>query len=226
MRKLKRYNHGTGAMAVALLALVLAMSGSAVAASLITSKQIKDGTIQTKDISKKARAQLAKAASRGPAGPAGPAGPKGDKGDKGDAGSAGAAGEPGQTGPRGPSDAVFEYEDGFANWQTQLADLVVVDLPAGNWVVNANTVANNNTPGAATPVSCQLEVGGVKVAEAAGVTLADNGTAGEREAIALTGARTLASAGTAALRCEANVVTGSFIDSSITAIRVETLTAG
>jgi hypothetical protein len=80
-------------MLVAILALVLATTGSAVAASLITSKQIKDGTIQTKDISKKAQKSLrgktgAKGATgaTGAAGPAGAAGPKGDKGDVGPAG--------------------------------------------------------------------------------------------------------------------------------------------
>ena len=41
------------------IALVVAMSGTAAAASLITGKQIKNGTIQTHDISKTARAKLA-----------------------------------------------------------------------------------------------------------------------------------------------------------------------
>lgn len=64
-----------------ILALVVAMTGSAVAASLITSKQIKDGTIQTKDISKKARAQLkGNIGPRGAAGPAGAAGAQGPAG--------------------------------------------------------------------------------------------------------------------------------------------------
>jgi hypothetical protein len=78
------------AMTIAVVALLAALSGSAVAASLVTSAQIKDGTIQTKDISKKAQAALkgkasvtgAQGAQGGP-GPTGPAGPKGDKGDPG-----------------------------------------------------------------------------------------------------------------------------------------------
>jgi hypothetical protein len=85
-------------MLVALLALVMASTGSAVAASLITSKQIKNGTIQVTDISKKAQKSLK--GKRGPAGAAGAAGAagtagapgaKGDKGDKGDTGAAGSA---------------------------------------------------------------------------------------------------------------------------------------
>ena len=74
-------------MVVGLIALVVAMSGSAVAASLITGKQIKNGTIQRVDLSKKARASL-----KGPQGPQGAQGPKGDVGDPGPAaGPAGGA---------------------------------------------------------------------------------------------------------------------------------------
>jgi hypothetical protein len=96
-----KFGKPSGSMVVAIIALVLAMGGSAVAASLITSKQIKDGTIQTKDISKKARNALkgqrgpagltGATGPAGPAGPAGAAGAKGDKGDKGDTGAPGSA---------------------------------------------------------------------------------------------------------------------------------------
>src|SRR3954447_5967887 len=85
----------TGSMVVAVIALVVAMGGSAVAASFITTKQIKDGTIQKKDLSKKAIKSLhGKAGPQGPQGSNGPQGPKGDpgapgaKGDKGDPGEA------------------------------------------------------------------------------------------------------------------------------------------
>jgi hypothetical protein len=93
LSRLRRYRP-SGSMSVAVLALVLATTGSAVAASLITSAQIKDGTIQTKDISKKAQNALkAKRGAVGPRGLQGIQGLKGDKGDKGDTGPAtGAAG--------------------------------------------------------------------------------------------------------------------------------------
>ena len=81
----------SSSMVVAVIALLVAMSGSAVAASLITGEQIKDGTIQTKDLSKKTRTRLA-SASAGERGPAGPAGLKGDRGADGRDGPAGAAG--------------------------------------------------------------------------------------------------------------------------------------
>jgi hypothetical protein len=89
----------TPSMVVAVIALVAALSGSAVAASLITSKQIKDGTIQPRDLSKSARTAIGGAS--GPAGPAGPVGPKGDKGDPGAQGPKGDKGDPGLAGAKG-----------------------------------------------------------------------------------------------------------------------------
>jgi hypothetical protein len=85
MSRLRRFKP-TGSLLVALAALVFATTGSAVGASLITSKKIKDGTIQTKDISKKARGKL-----KGNTGPQGPQGPQGTPGAKGDTGAPGSA---------------------------------------------------------------------------------------------------------------------------------------
>jgi hypothetical protein len=96
MSRFRRYRP-SGSMLVALLALVMATTGSAVAASLITSAQIKNGTIQTTDISKKA--QKALKGKRGAIGPQGAQGPQGAKGDTGAAGAAGAKGDKGDTGP-------------------------------------------------------------------------------------------------------------------------------
>src|SRR6266480_2863586 len=82
MSRLRRFKP-PGSLLVALAALVFATTGSAVGASLITSQKIKDGTIQTKDISKKARRQL-----KGKTGLQGPQGSKGDTGASGEPGSA------------------------------------------------------------------------------------------------------------------------------------------
>jgi hypothetical protein len=79
--KIRRPSAG---VVVGIIAIVIAMSGSAVAASLITSKQIKDGTIQLVDISKQARSVL-----KGATGPAGLQGPKGDTGPQGPKGDTG-----------------------------------------------------------------------------------------------------------------------------------------
>src|SRR3954451_8204349 len=109
MNRLRRLRP-SGSMLVALLALVMATTGSAVAASLITSKQIKDGTIQTKDISKKAQKSLkGKTGPRGATGLTGPQGSKGDKGDKGDAGSNGTNGTNGTNGADGAPGSAKAY---------------------------------------------------------------------------------------------------------------------
>jgi hypothetical protein len=75
-----------------ILAAVIAVcsASGATAGSLITSKQIKDGTIQTKDLSASARKSLK-----------GAAGAKGDKGDSGARGVQGAKGDDGSDGVDG-----------------------------------------------------------------------------------------------------------------------------
>src|SRR3954453_5318862 len=93
---MNRLPRPSASLVISIIALVAACSGSAVAASLITSKQIKDGTVQVKDLSKKARSSLA-----GQRGAAGAAGARGDKGDKGEAGAQGIQGPKGDTGEKG-----------------------------------------------------------------------------------------------------------------------------
>ena len=119
------------ALVVALLALVMAMTGSAVAASLITSKQIKDGTIQTRDISRKALASLKTTAAVAPApGPAGPAGAQGASGAKGDKGDKGDSGDQGLRGLTGPSDG---YSVGNPSDSGSTGPLSL-SLPAGDYI--------------------------------------------------------------------------------------------
>ena len=91
----KRITPGT---LLGIIAVVFCMTGGAYAAdALVTSKDIKDGTIKSRDLSSAVKGKLGKtgkkgnsgpAGPQGPAGPAGAAGAKGDKGDKGDTGVA------------------------------------------------------------------------------------------------------------------------------------------
>jgi hypothetical protein len=80
-----------GPWAISLLALVLALSGSAVAAKYIitSTKQIKPSVL---------KALKGKGGAAGPQGDAGAAGPAGLQGTKGDSGATGAAGPPGTNG--------------------------------------------------------------------------------------------------------------------------------
>lgn len=87
---------------------ILAGGGGAYAASQITSAQIKDGTIQAKDIKRGTigAANLSAAAKKGLVGPAGPAGATGATGPAGPPGEVrtvqGSPGAPGPVGPAGP----------------------------------------------------------------------------------------------------------------------------
>ena len=115
------------ALVVAVVALVVAMSGSAVAATTllahtnniangaVTGKKIANGAVGINKLAGTIRATLAKAGEpRGTvSGPQGPAGPQGPQGATGPQGAAGATGE---QGPAGPG-SVFNYEvDNGAEW--------------------------------------------------------------------------------------------------------------
>jgi hypothetical protein len=101
MRRLLRGR--AGMMSAFLLGLLIATAATAGAASLITGKQIKDGSINAKDLSKAVRAQLARTGTPGAAGSQGAPGTPGAKGDPGTKGDPGAPGVDGQTGPPGPT---------------------------------------------------------------------------------------------------------------------------
>ena len=78
---MRKVFHGRAGIALAfILGLLIATAATAGAASLITGKQIKDGSISSKDLSKAVRAQLNKAAVPGPSGAPGAAGRDGAPG--------------------------------------------------------------------------------------------------------------------------------------------------
>jgi hypothetical protein len=77
---MRRLTSGRAGMALAfLLGLLVATAGTATAARLITGKQIRDGSITSRDLSKSIQKSL-KAAAKAKPGPAGPQGPQGPPG--------------------------------------------------------------------------------------------------------------------------------------------------
>ncbi len=87
---MRRIFRGRAGMALAfILGLLIASAGTATAAKLITGKQIKDGSIGAKDLSKAVQVQLQKA------GVSGPVGAPGSKGEPGAGGVRGPKGDPG-----------------------------------------------------------------------------------------------------------------------------------
>lgn len=128
-------------MAVALLVLVLAVGGSAYAAAQITGKQIKDGTVTSADIKNKTLkskdiSQAAKDKLRGQTGPQGP------------------------QGVAGPSDTyAVRRADGPVAIPAAATTLVKrLVLPAGKFTLTSK-VNLDDTSGAARVVQCQLVTG-------------------------------------------------------------------
>lgn len=89
------------AVIAAVVAAVVASASSTAATFVVTSKNIRNGTIQTEDISANAKQELK--GSRGPRGLQGPAGVQGVQGVQGPPGASGATGPPGAAGATGPS---------------------------------------------------------------------------------------------------------------------------
>jgi hypothetical protein len=103
----RRSRRPTPATILALIALFVALGGTSFAAvtalapkNSVGSPQVINGSLQTVDLSRKAKKALK--GNRGPRGPAGAQGAAGAAGPAGAAGAAGAAGPAGATGPAGP----------------------------------------------------------------------------------------------------------------------------
>jgi Collagen triple helix repeat (20 copies) len=140
-------------IAAGVAAAVAAASGTA-ATIVVTSKNIKNGTIQTVDISAKAKRALR--GNRGPRGPVGPPGPQGA------AGAVGAPGPQGSQGPRGPSTAFVGSRDVIVGEVPDAeASIGHVSLPAGNYLLLAKAAFVN--PGGETLVECNLAPTGLPI---------------------------------------------------------------
>src|SRR6476659_5592650 len=104
-----RDRFGTACLFVAIMAMVVALGGTALAASgALTGKQKKEVT----KIAKKYAGKPGAPGATGPAGPQGPAGPKGDRGDKGEQGERGLEGPEGPQGPEGTTGFATELPPG------------------------------------------------------------------------------------------------------------------
>jgi hypothetical protein len=204
-----RIRHAPVAPVIALLALFVALGGTATAAHLITGKDvrngslsgadIRDGSIPAKKLSKGVQAALKRGGGVGTAGTAGVAGTPGVAGAPGPAGAVGPAGPSGgtgPTGPRGPSDA---FATAAASHVVSGAGTRVVltrSLPAGSYAIVAKAGLSSV---ATAQVSCTLRrvTGLVDIDSIAIDPPAINTTA----AVGLAGTVTLAAAGDVTLLC-------------------------
>jgi hypothetical protein len=102
----------------------------------------------------------------GPSGPTGPTGPRGPTGPPGPPGPTGANGPTGPTGPPGPSTDPDV-------WETRTASVPVavypqhtlagsLTLPAGNWLITAMGLADNQGGGPELDTACELHKNGLQ----------------------------------------------------------------
>jgi hypothetical protein len=154
---------------LATIAVVAATGGVGYAAAKITSADIRDGTIQTRDIAPTARKALTGKTGRtgsagapgiaGQPGTVGPQGPKGDPGPKGD------KGDPGLQGPPGAGAARLVRKTSAAPFFAGTGLVTVLTVPigdAGSFTVTARGRINNGT-GTPRSYSCILTAGGQEV---------------------------------------------------------------
>ncbi|MCW2987250.1 MAG: hypothetical protein JWM24_188, partial [Solirubrobacterales bacterium] len=132
---------GTAGLIVAMIALVAALGGTALAAAKLNSTQKKE----VEKIAKKVAGKPGVAGPAGSAGPAGPAGSAGAKGDKGDAGSPGSPGVPGT--PGAPGTSVSSEEFGIAGKEGKCVGTGGSKFTAGT----TKTFACNGKNGAIQP---------------------------------------------------------------------------
>lgn len=172
----------TPSLVVAGVALFVALGGSAVAATLIktkdiansavTSGKIRNGTITLTDINARTRASLKGA--KGESGSAGSAGAPGSQGAKGSDGAGGARGADGADGTNGAngapgtdgSDGIIaplSATQGATPLLTATPPTAVVELtvPSGNYVVLAKTQVTHT--GAGDTVECVLKAGSTPI---------------------------------------------------------------
>jgi Collagen triple helix repeat (20 copies) len=139
----------SAALVVAMAAFVMSVTGTATAASLITSAQIKDGSVRSSDVrdrslSERDLSPKARNALRGKQGPAGPQGPQGEQGQQ---GPQGAAGQDGQQGPQGaPGLSGFEVVTS-SSAPTNAGKTRSVDCPAGKKLIATSGTVSQSPHG-------------------------------------------------------------------------------
>lgn len=214
----------SAAMVLALVALFVALGGSATAALVVTGQVIKNGTVTGDDLKdgtlgKKKLSKRALRALRGSTGPPGAQGPVGAQGDQGPKGDQGLQGQQGDTGPRGPALAkVFHRASGpFQVDPAEYATVATATGLQGKNVVIAKAALNAD---ADTTTRCRLVGPGY---------IALDASLGSYGPGALTWAThvlqvsvNLGSGGQVRLECR-GTQGWSAMDSSINAIQVETV---
>jgi hypothetical protein len=198
------------ALVLAVIALLVAMSGNAIADGVtavaaklkkdaVTSREIKNGSVRLTDINKKDRVALKGAT--GAAGAAGATGPAGAKGATGATGAQGIQGARGEIGPIGPStvlEATRGSDGGFTDGSTHTV-ITRSNLPAGDYLLTARAgFSNTSPPPSGSVITCDLLLNGSSIAHATGLIGSDGGA----EQLLLDSAHSVPGASAVALSCK------------------------
>ena len=202
------------ALIAAMVPAVVASTTATAAVIVVTSKNIKNGTIQTVDISAKAKRALK--GNRGTRGPAGQQGPPGQAGSPGQAGLPGAPGTPGAQGPIGPSDGFYTIVGSVPLPHAEFPPapflkVAELQLGPGDYLASAKLWFNNLGSGTGSGYCLLLGPG----ANDQTITSVEAPTAGSA-AMSLTMGFTLTTAGTIYLECVDNTL-ATFSNSMLTA---------
>jgi hypothetical protein len=122
------------ALIAAVVSAVIASTTATAATIVVTSKNIKNGTIQTVDISAKAKRALH--GQRGPRGFQGAPGVSGAQGPTGPQGAAGSVGPAGPQGPDGPGLSGLHYVQAFGTAPTNGDGTATAECPPGEIVIS------------------------------------------------------------------------------------------
>lgn len=131
--------------AIGLLALFVALGGSAYAAATITGSSVKDGSLTGRDIKNRSLTKRDFRAGTLPAGRQGVAGPQGAPGPQGAAGSAGPVGSSGPQGEPGPSEALVTFLGDFDLPSAGAPVGPAIPVPAGSWVIDVTGLFDSIT---------------------------------------------------------------------------------
>lgn len=144
----------------------------------VTSKKIRNGTIQPKDLHLSAFSDLFGSGSGGQNGATGGAGPKGDKGDPGPTGPTGPTGPVGPQGPAGPASAGISGREVVTKDET-LGDANPhtwsVDCPAGKSVIGGGVKVISGFGGITNPSQSAIVRSSAPATNGWQATVTDNG---------------------------------------------------
>lgn len=202
------FRQGSYANVASTLALIVALGGTSYAAVAIPknsvgSKEIANSSITSKDVKNGALKSVDFKTGQLPAGPQGPAGPAGP------------------AGPIGPSNA-YTVDSGtnILNWTGDDQVVATLNVPAGNYVVHAKAMANNNVGASPAVVDCELRLGGTALDTSYDIFRVDVDSAMDRDYLPMQGAGTTAVATAITLVCDSNQTSGNWMDRAITAVKV------